>query len=160
MQESSDIERAETDARAAWDREPEERRAAAMTPVQVRARDLEPYVGLRYVASLFRIMAIVVALLLIAEIVTALRTAGADALSLLLSEGSKLVVIAGLLWGGGDLVMLLIDIGHDVRATRVLLARQFAHQELVHDGPVRPPTADELAPRRSPPVIRPPPHDE
>ncbi|NIQ57181.1 MAG: hypothetical protein GWN85_28070, partial [Gemmatimonadetes bacterium] len=27
------------------------------------------------------------------------------------------------LWGGGDLVRLLIDIGHDIRADRILLAR-------------------------------------
>jgi hypothetical protein len=35
-----------------------------------------------------------------------------------------LIVLAGLLWGVGDLAILLIDVGHDVRAARILLARQ------------------------------------
>ena len=37
---------------------------------------------------------------------------------------SRLIVLAGLLWGVGDLAILLIDVGHDVRAARILLARQ------------------------------------
>ena len=40
---------------------------------------------------------------------------------------SRLIVLAGLLWGTGDLAILLIDIGHDVRAARILLGRQVAH---------------------------------
>jgi hypothetical protein len=34
-----------------------------------------------------------------------------------------LIVLAGVLWGTGDLAHLLIDVGHDVRAGRILMAR-------------------------------------
>lgn len=111
----------------------EKRHDAESAPMQVRAADLQPYVGLRYLAKLFRVLALVVALLLLAEIVTGLRQQGTDAIGVLISEGSRLLVLAGLLYGGGDLVMLLIDIGHDVRATRILLGRQVAHQHPAAD---------------------------
>ena len=48
----------------------------------------------------------------------------AAAIPTLLGEASRLIVLAGLLWGVGDLAILLIDVGHDVRAARILLARQ------------------------------------
>jgi hypothetical protein len=98
----------------------------------VRESDLEPYVGLRYLSKLFRLMAVVLILLLIAESVTGLMQQGTAALPTLLAEASRLVVFAGLLWGAGDLAILLIDMGHDVRATRILLARQLAHHMDAH----------------------------
>jgi hypothetical protein len=62
-----------------------------------------------------------------------------------------LIVLAGLLWASGDLAILLIDIGHDVRATRILIGRQSAHHLAEH--PVarrheeRERTVDRNAPR-------------
>jgi hypothetical protein len=100
--------------------------------MQVRAADLEPYVGLRYVAKLFRLMALILVLLLVAEVVTGLTTQGRGAIPTLLAEGSRLIVLAGLLWASGDLAILLIDIGHDVRATRILIGRQSAHHLAEH----------------------------
>lgn len=105
-----------------------DRRTTPDAALQVRADDMHPYVGLRYVASLFRIMAVVLAVLLLAEIITGLRLHGAEALVLLLAEAGRLMVLAGLLWASGDIALLLIDVGHDVRATRILLGRQAAHQ--------------------------------
>jgi hypothetical protein len=105
-----------------------ERRTTPESTVRVRSDDLEPYVGLRYVAKLFRILAVLLAVLLLAELITGLRLHGAEALVLLLAEGGRLMVLAGLLWGSADLALLLIDLGHDVRATRILLARYTAHQ--------------------------------
>lgn len=93
----------------------------------VRASDIEPYIGLRYLSKLFRFMAIILVLLLIAEVVTGLLKQGRTAIPTLLGEMSRLIVLAGLLWGTGDLAILLIDVGHDVRATRILLGRQIAH---------------------------------
>src|ERR1700692_1020015 len=55
-------------------------------------------------------------------------TQGPTSIPTLLGEMSRLVVLAGLLWGSGDLALLLIDMGHDVRATRILLGRQALHQ--------------------------------
>src|SRR3982751_5968248 len=90
----------------------------------VRTSDLEPYVGLRYLSKLFKLMGVVLGLLLIAEIVTGVVAQGSAAIPTLLGEASRLIVLAGLLWGVGDLAILLIDVGHDVRAARILLARQ------------------------------------
>lgn len=90
----------------------------------VRSSDLEPYVGLRYLSKLFKLMGVILGLLLIAEIITGFSAQGSAALPTLLGEASRLIVLAGLLWGVGDLAILLIDVGHDVRAARILLARQ------------------------------------
>ena len=94
----------------------------------VRLSDLEPYVGLRYLSKLFKLMGVVLGLLLVAEIVTGVVAQGSAAIPTLLGEASRLIVLAGLLWGVGDLAILLIDIGHDVRASRILVGRQVAHQ--------------------------------
>jgi hypothetical protein len=103
------------------------RRDESETIFSVRASDMEPYVGLRYLSKLFRLMAIILVLLLVAEVVTGLISQGKAAIPTLLGEASRLIVLAGLLWGVGDLAILLIDVGHDVRATRILLGRQTAH---------------------------------
>ena len=104
----------------------------------IRATDIEPYTGLRYLSKLFRFMAIIVLLIAIAEIATGLYAQGAAAIPTLLGEISRLIVIAGVLWGTGDLAHLLIDVGHDVRAGRVLLARQTYHltKGAVRDRPI------------------------
>ncbi|HEX2781110.1 MAG TPA: zinc ribbon domain-containing protein, partial [Gemmatimonadaceae bacterium] len=80
----------------------------------VRSSDIEPYIGLRYLSKLFRLMAIILVLVLIAEIITGFVQLGQVALPRLLGEASRLIVLAGLLWGIGDLAILLIDVGHDV----------------------------------------------
>jgi hypothetical protein len=108
------------------------RRHDADALMSVRSTDLEPYVGLRYLSKLFRFMAIILVLLLIAEVVTGLVTQGQAAIPRLLAEVSRLIVLAGLLWGIGDLAILLIDVGHDLRATRILVGRQAAHHLLEH----------------------------
>ena len=111
------------------------RRAGADPLLQVRASDVEPYTGLGYLSKLFRIIAVLLMLLMVVEAVTGLSTSGRDAIPTLLSEASRLVVLAGLLWGVGDLANLLIDVGHDVRATRILIGRQTALQMADHVEP-------------------------
>ena len=118
----------ETDNAAALSADEQRSRRPAATPrVQVRAADLEPYIGLKYLSRLFKLMAVVLILLLVSEVITGLVTNGLEALPTLLGEVSRLVVFAGLLWGSGDLAILLIDMGHDLRATRILVGRQLAH---------------------------------
>ena len=90
---------------------------------EVRASDIEPYTGLRYLSKLFRFMAVILVMLLIAEVATGLYAQGSAAIPTLLGEASRLIVLAGVLWGTGDLAHLLIDVGHDVRATRILGSR-------------------------------------
>lgn len=92
-------------------------------PGAIRAEDTEPYMALQNVARLFKIAAMVVAVALVAEIVAGVALEGAGAILPLLAELIRGVVLAAILWGTGDLVMLLIDVGHDVRAARVLLGR-------------------------------------
>jgi hypothetical protein len=94
-----------------------------MTPEVVRDEDLEPYVTLRYIARLFKILAILMVVMLVGEVVTGLVTEGGAALMTLIGEATKLLVIAGLMWGGGDITVLLIDAGHDLRVARILLGR-------------------------------------
>jgi hypothetical protein len=104
----------------------------AEAAMRVRESDLEPYVGLGYLSKLFRFIAVFLAILLVAEVATGLVTQGRTAIPTLLAEASRLIVLAGLLWGAGDLAILLIDVGHDVRATRILLGRQVAHHVVAH----------------------------
>lgn len=140
----TDHQRSDTMAEATVRETDVRREAAAEPPINVRETDLEPYVGLGYLSKLFRFIAVFLTILLIAEVVTGLMNQGRSAIPTLLAEASRLIVLAGLLWGAGDLALLFIDVGHDVRATRILLGRQVAQQ----DG------ASPAAPRTSvaPPV--------
>ena len=104
------------------------RRGAVDPSSNIRATDLEPYTGLRYLSTLFRIMAGLLVLLLIAEAVASSIALGRSALPTILAQASRLLVMAGILWGIGDLAILLIDVGHDVRATRILLGRHSTHE--------------------------------
>jgi hypothetical protein len=123
----------------------------------VRASDIEPYTGLRYLSKLFRVMAVIIILLLVAEVITGLAQVGSAAIPTLLGEASRLLVLAGLLWGAGDLAILLIDVGHDVRAARVLISRQTyaIKQQTARNGAL----ADRAVPaasaaQRNPPEVR------
>lgn len=90
---------------------------------EVRGEDLEPYVTLRYIARLFKILAILMVVMLVGEVATGLATEGRAALLTLLGEATRLLVLAGLMWGGGDITLLLVDAGHDLRVARILLGR-------------------------------------
>lgn len=120
-------------------------RRSGMDPLfGVRTADIEPYIGLRYLSKLFRFIALILLLLLVAEVVTGLVRVGTEAIPTLVPEVSRLIVLAGLLWGVGDLAILLIDVGHDVRATRILVGRQTAH--LTHHPHDPPRAAADAAP--------------
>jgi glucose uptake protein GlcU len=80
-------------------------------------------VTLRYIARLFKVLAVLMVVMLVGEVVTGLATEGQAALMTLLGEATRLLVLAGLMWGGGDITMLLVDAGHDVRVSRILLGR-------------------------------------
>lgn len=98
----------------------------------VRVTDLEPYITLRYIARLFKVLAVLILIMLLGEVVTGLLIDGTAALVTLIGEGTRLLVMAGLLWAGGDLALLLIDAGHDLRVARILLGRINA---VLHDRP-------------------------
>lgn len=90
---------------------------------EVRTEDLEPYITLRYIARLFKVLALLMIVMYIGEVVTGVITAGASSFITLLGEGTRTLVLAGLMWAGGDITLLLIDAGHDLRVVRILLGR-------------------------------------
>lgn len=106
---------------------------------RVRAADLEPHAGLRYIARLFKVLAVLLVLLLIAEIVIGLVQQGAAALPTLLVEATRLIVFAALLWAAGDVALMVIDANHDLRALRILAGRISAQaRRLGGDGEIPP----------------------
>lgn len=101
----------------------------------IRQSDIEPYTALRWLSTLFKAAAIFLAVAVIGEFIAGLNYNGVAALSTGLGQVARTTVLAVVLWGAGDLVRLLIQLGHDVRAERILLSR------LVHRTPPR--TAEE-----------------
>lgn len=90
---------------------------------EVRSQDLEPYIALRYIARLFKVLAVMMVVLMLGEVVLGLTRDAAAAFPTLIGEVTQLLVLAGLMWGGGDITLLLIDAGHDLRVARILLGR-------------------------------------
>ena len=90
---------------------------------RVREEDLEPHEGLRYIAKLFKALAVLLIFMFIAEVVIGIRHDGDAAIGTLLVEGTRTLVYAGFLWGAGDMAMMFIESNHDLRATRILLGR-------------------------------------
>lgn len=90
---------------------------------EVRSHDLEPYVTLRYIARLFKVLAVLMVIMLIGEIIATVTAEGPFSLAELIGRVTQLLVLSGLMWGGGDLTMLGIDAGHDLRVARILLGR-------------------------------------
>ena len=124
---------------------------ATQPPVaQVRDEDLEPHEGLRYIAKLFKALALLLVFMLIAEMIIGLRQDGTAALGTLLVEATRLVVFAGFLWGVGDIAVMLIESNHDLRAARILLGRLNGKVERLIEvsGEKRP--ADRIQERQEP----------
>jgi hypothetical protein len=95
----------------------------------VRQSDVEPYTALRWLGTLFKAAAVFLAVAVLGEFIAGLRFHGSGALPELLGQLARTTVMAVVLWGGGDLVRLMIQLGNDVRAERILLSR------LVHRTP-------------------------
>jgi hypothetical protein len=105
---------------------------------RVREEDLEPHAGLRYIARLFKVLALLLVVMLIAEVIIGLQQGGAAVIGTLLIEATRLIVYAGFLWGAGDLALMLIESNHDLRATRIIVGRLNSKLDrLVDDGEVR-----------------------
>lgn len=100
-----------------------EQRQVDGTGEDVRTTDLEPYIALSYIAKLFKVLAALIVFMLVGEVVTGLLIDGQAAVMTLLGEATRLLVMAGLLWAGGDITLLMIDVGHDLRVARILLGR-------------------------------------
>jgi hypothetical protein len=106
---------------------PERRRTEGASRVapdtNVRDEDLEPHEGLRYIARLFKILAVLLIVMLLFEVFIGLAQQGVEAIPTLIVEITRLIVFAAFLWGAGDLALMLIESNHDLRATRILMGR-------------------------------------
>ncbi len=91
---------------------------------------LEPHASLGYVGVLFKVLGVLVFLIIAAEVLLGVRADGVEALPVLLLEVAQLLVIAGLLWGGGDIARLILETNHDIRASRVMLWQMTQLQRL------------------------------
>ena len=115
---------------------------------EVRTQDLEPYVTLRYIARLFKVLAALMVVMLVGEVVSGLAMEGQLAIMTLLGEATRLLVLAGLMWAAGDITLLLIDAGHDLRVVRILLGR--VNAELHRTGSIHTPPQVNGSERRGP----------
>lgn len=101
-------------------------RRPLLSGVEVREEDLEPQKGLHLVGILFRISSVVILVLALGQFAAwwLNRPPGGAGIGLLVGDTIRLIVFAGLLWGAGDLANLMIKTHYDIRAARILLARQ------------------------------------
>jgi hypothetical protein len=101
-------------------------RRPLLSGVEVREEDLEPQKGLHLVGILFRIASVVILVLALGQFAAwwLNRPPGGAGIGLLVGDTIRLIVFAGLLWGAGDLANLMIKTHYDIRAARILLARQ------------------------------------
>jgi hypothetical protein len=91
--------------------------------VAVREEDIEPVKGIRAIAWLFRGMAVLLLVLMVLRVVSGVSGTVSSSPGVLFAEAVRLVIFAGLLWGVGDLAVLGVKSHHDIRASRILLAR-------------------------------------
>jgi len=91
--------------------------------VAVREEDVEPEKGIRAIAILFRGMALLLLMLMVMQVIFAVTSTVPLSVGVVFADAVRLVIFAGLLWGGGNLAVLLIRSHHDLRATRILTAR-------------------------------------
>jgi len=102
---------------------PVDNRHGLVSATSVRTADLEPYVALRYIAKLFKVLAALILIMLLGEVVLGLVIDGRASVTTLLGEATRLLVLAGMLWAAGDIAVLMVDAGHDLRVARILLGR-------------------------------------
>lgn len=103
--------------------EEQTRSRPTLAGVPVREDDIETTLGLHWVAWLFRAMAVLLFVLMVLQIALGVTSAVDISYGVLFAEAVRLLIFAGLLWGAGALADLFVRSHHDLRATRVLLAR-------------------------------------
>lgn len=103
---------------------------------ELMADILEPHASLRYIARLFKALAVLLLILLVAETAMGLIQQGEESVPVLMVEATRLVVFAGVLWGLGDIALMLIESNHDLRATRLMVWQLSAlmKMRMEHEG--------------------------
>lgn len=94
--------------------------------VDVREEDLEPQRGLHLATVVLHVAAAVI--LVLAWVQFGVwwldRPPGNVGIGVLIGDTIRLIVFAGLIWAAGGLANLIVKTHYDVRAARILLARQ------------------------------------
>jgi hypothetical protein len=139
---------------ATLDRKVEKRHAppknAELSGVIVREDDVEPVKAIRSIVILFRGMAIILLVLMILQVFFGLTSTVPLSMGVVLADAVRLIIFAGLLWGGGDLAVLAVKSHHDLRATRILVARVDHMVRQIGDATSAPPSANETRDDRRP----------
>ncbi len=101
-------------------------RNPALPGVELREDDLEPQQGLHVTALVVRAAAVVVLLLALGQFGYWWMNRPPEnvGIGVLIGDTIRLIVFAALLWAAGDLASLLVKTHYDVRAARILIARQ------------------------------------
>jgi hypothetical protein len=101
-------------------------RRPMLAGVEVREADLESAPGLHAATLVIRVAAGVVLLLALFQFVNFWMDPppGGVGVALLVSDTIRLIVFSALLWAGAELAAILIKSHYDLRATRILVARQ------------------------------------
>ncbi|HEY7769814.1 hypothetical protein [Longimicrobium sp.] len=102
------------------------KRRPMLAGVEVREEDLEPTKGLEVATVVVRVAAAVVLLLALFQFGYWWfdRPPGGVGMGLLIGDTIRLIVFAALLWAGADLAGVMIKTHYDIRASRILMARQ------------------------------------
>ena len=99
---------------------------ANLDGIPLREDDLEAQPGLHIVAKVFRVCAAIIALLAVVQFGAWWLDPppGNSGIGLLIGDTVRLVVLAALLYALGDIAAIVIKTHYDIRATRILLARE------------------------------------
>ena len=102
------------------------KRRPMLAGVEVREEDLEPIKGLEVATLVVRVAAAVVLLLALFQFGYWWfdRPPGGVGMGLIIGDTIRLIVFSALLWAGADLAAVMIKTHYDIRATRILMARQ------------------------------------
>jgi hypothetical protein len=101
----------------------QERRAQRNRAAAIRKGDHGPYTALRWVSTLFKSAAVFLSVAVLAEFIAGVRAEGWGIMPILLGEVARATILVVVLWAGGDLIRLFLQMARDLRAERVLLAR-------------------------------------
>lgn len=101
-------------------------RPALLAGIEVRDDDVEMKRGLHVANLAFRIATVVIILLAAYQAFDWFRDPppGGTGMSVIIGDTIRLVVVALLLYGAADLADLMLKSHYELRATRILLARQ------------------------------------
>lgn len=135
---------------------------AVLAGVEVRDADLAPQPGLHFISMVIRVSSVVILLLALWQFADwwLNRPPGDVGLAILVSDTIRLIVVAALLWAASNLAHLIVLSHYDLRASRILIARQTYMMEKmgITNGTLPPPPTETdrrgLTPAQSMPAIR------